>query len=164
MKLIDADRLRAVVGEIRRCHCPRWGSLWAVTEGERGPAAGRLNDLAIHLASAGKHAKVLSAIQEAVTIRRGLAEIAPATYLPDLAGSLNNLGGELAEAGRRTEALIYAQEATQLFRQFAEAVPTVYLPMFAGSLNNLAVILAEIGRYDEACAAKEEAIRIMSAT
>jgi hypothetical protein len=46
----------------------------------------------------------LAASEEAVEVRRRLAQANPAAYLPDLASSLNNLSVDMAEAGRRGDA------------------------------------------------------------
>ena len=79
----------------------------------------------------GRREQALTAAQEAVTIRRRLAETAPDAYLPDLADSLNNLANFLADAGRREEALASAQEAITICRRLAETAPTTYLPDLA---------------------------------
>ncbi|MDQ3151053.1 MAG: tetratricopeptide repeat protein [Actinomycetota bacterium] len=118
-----------------------------------------LSNLAIRLAEVGQRTEALAPAQEAVDIRRRLAETAPAAYLPDLAMSLNNLANHLAEVGQRTEALAPAQEAAQLYRRLAETAPAAYLPNLAASLNNLAIRLAEVGQHDEARAVSEEAAR-----
>ena len=59
-----------------------------------------LNNLSNRLAEAGRREQeALTAINDAVTIRRRLAAANPAAYEPDLASSLNNLSIRLAEAG-----------------------------------------------------------------
>ena len=116
-----------------------------------------LNNLASRLGEVGRRDEALAVAQEAVTIRRQLAEANPAAYLPDLAMSLNNLASRLGEVGRRDEALAVAQEAVTIRRQLAEANPAAYLRDLAMSLNNLASRLGEVGRRDEALAAATEA-------
>ena len=69
--------------------------------------------------------------QEAVTLRRQLAQANPAAHLPDLAASLANLGTQLAGAGRREEALAPAQEAVTLNRKLAQANPAAHTPSLA---------------------------------
>jgi tetratricopeptide (TPR) repeat protein len=64
-----------------------------------------LNNLAVQLAEVGQRQAALAPAQQAVDIRRALAEANPEAYLPDLAMSLNNLAVQLAELGRPTEAL-----------------------------------------------------------
>ncbi|MEU5200940.1 SAV_2336 N-terminal domain-related protein, partial [Streptomyces scabiei] len=61
--------------------------------------------------------EALTAIEEAVGIRRRLAEDNPAAYEPELAASLSNLGNRLAEVGRRGEALTAIEEAVGIRRR-----------------------------------------------
>ena len=117
-----------------------------------------LNNLAIRLAEVGQRQAALQPAQEAVTIRRALAEANPDAYLPDLAMSLNNLAIRLAEVGQRQAALQPAQEAVTIRRALAEANPDAYLPDLAMSLNNLANRLAEVGKSREALEVWTEAI------
>ena len=72
----------------------------------------------------GQRQAALAPAQEAVTIRRQLAEANPDAYLPSLAMSLNNLGVRLSEVGQRQAALAPAQEAANTYRQLAEANPS----------------------------------------
>jgi tetratricopeptide (TPR) repeat protein len=112
------------------------------------------------LSELGRREEALAPTEEAVTIRRRLAEAQPAAYLPDLAGSLNNLGILLSGLGRREEALAPTEEAAALYRRLAEAQPAAYLPDLAGSLNNLGILLSGLGRREEALAATDEAVEI----
>jgi tetratricopeptide (TPR) repeat protein len=75
--------------------------------------AASLDNLAIRLAELGRRDEALAPAEEAVVIRRRLAEANPDAYLPGLAGSLNNLGGRLSGKGRREQALASAEEATR---------------------------------------------------
>jgi hypothetical protein len=59
----------------------------------------------IRLSDLGRREDALAASQEAVDIRRRLAQTRPDAFLPDLATSLNNLGGDLSDLGRREDAL-----------------------------------------------------------
>ncbi|MFE7058885.1 ATP-binding protein, partial [Streptomyces californicus] len=77
----------------------------------------------VDLGEAGRRAEGLDAIQEAVTIRRALAEANPDVHLPNLAKALNNLSVDLGEAGRRAEGLDAIQEAVGHYRALAEANP-----------------------------------------
>ncbi|NNJ59938.1 MAG: tetratricopeptide repeat protein, partial [Dactylosporangium sp.] len=79
--------------------------------------AARLGTLGIRLSEAGRREEALAPTQEAVTIRRRLAEASPGAFLSDLAMSLNNLGNRLSEAGRREEALAPTQEAVTIRRR-----------------------------------------------
>ena len=122
--------------------------------------AGSLNNLSNRLADLGRREEALAAIEQAVTIRRQLAEARPDAFLPDLATSLNNLSNRLADLGRREEALAAIEEAVTIRRQLAEARPDAFLPDLAMSLNNLSIRLADLGRREEALAAIEEAVTI----
>ncbi|MEV0900430.1 tetratricopeptide repeat protein [Actinoplanes sp. NPDC049802] len=112
---------------------------------------------AFRLANAGRHDEALAPSQQAVTIRRQLADTNPAAYLPYLAASLNNLGNRLSELGRRDEALGPSQQAVTIRRQLADANPAAHLPDLAMSLNNLGAMLSALGRRDEALAPSQEA-------
>jgi Tetratricopeptide repeat len=74
----------------------------------------------------GRSEYALAAIQEAVTIRRGLAAARPAAFRPDLASSLNNLSGRLGDLGRREDALAAIQEAVDIRRELAARWPDGY--------------------------------------
>ena len=106
---------------------------------------GRLSEL-------GRREQALAATEEAVTIRRLLAEASPDAYLPDLAASLNNFGRFLSELGRREQALAATEEAVTIRRLLAEASPDAYLPDLAASLTNLGTHLSELGRREQALA------------
>ena len=119
-----------------------------------------LSNLGNRLGDVGRRAEALAAAEEAVAIRRQLAEDSPAAHLSDLAALLTNLGLSLAQAGRRAEALAAVEEAVAIRRQLAEDSPAAHLPDLALSLNNLGVRLAEAGRQAEALAAADEAVAI----
>ncbi len=63
-----------------------------------------LNNQSGCLAGLGRWAEALTAIEEAVVIRRALADGQPDAFLPDLAMSLKNLATILTAAGRHAEA------------------------------------------------------------
>ena len=85
-----------------------------------------LNNQSLRLADLGRREEALAAIQEAVTIRRQLAEARPDAFLPDLATSLNNQSLRLADLGRREEALAAIQEAVTIRRELAARWPDAY--------------------------------------
>jgi tetratricopeptide (TPR) repeat protein len=122
--------------------------------------AGRLNDLGIRLSDLGHREEALAASQEAVDIRRRLAQTRPDAFLPDLASSLNNLGKDLSDLGRREEALAATQEAVDIYRRHAETRPDAFLPDLAMSLNNLGIRLSDLGRREAALAASQQAVDI----
>src|ERR1019366_4601083 len=122
--------------------------------------AGSLNNLGIRLSEAGRREEALAPAQEAVTLRRQLAQANPAAHTPNLAMSLNNLGNQLSGAGRREEALAPAQEAVTLYRQLAQANPAAHPPDLAAALNNLGNQLSGAGRREEALAPAQEAVTL----
>ncbi|MFZ3568774.1 tetratricopeptide repeat protein [Streptomyces sp. BH097] len=119
-----------------------------------------LNNLSIRLGRLGRHEDALTAIEEAVTARRGLAKARPDAYLPDLASSLNNLAVQLARVGRQEQALTAAEEAVTVYRKLAETRPGAHLPDLASTLNNLAIQLGGFGRHEDALTAAEEAVTV----
>ena len=104
-----------------------------------------LNNLSVQQSENGDRAGALTSIQEAVQLRRTLAEARPEVFLPDLAMSLNNLSNQQSDNGDRAGALTSIQEAVQLRRTLAEARPEVFLPNLAATLNNLSVRQSENG-------------------
>ena len=112
-----------------------------------------LERLAGRCQNLGDRIGALAAIEEAVTLRRALAQAAPAVYTPDLAGSLNNLSVQRSENGDRPGALEAIEEAVTLYQALAQAAPAVYTPDLAMSLNNLANRLREAGASADDCLA-----------
>ncbi|MEV0624147.1 hypothetical protein AB0I81_63315, partial [Nonomuraea sp. NPDC050404] len=108
----------------------------------------------------GYRAAALETIQEAVTIRRTLAEASPAAFLPDLAGSLNNLSNRQSDSGYRAAALETIQEAVTHYRTLAEASPAAFLPDLAMSLNNLSIQQSDSGDREAALKSIQEAVTI----
>jgi tetratricopeptide (TPR) repeat protein len=119
-----------------------------------------LNNLAPRLRALGRRDEALQTAQEAVDIRRRLAEISPDTQLPDLAMSLSNLGGILCDCGRSQEAIQALQEAFAIHDHLARTKPSVFLPYVAGDLNNLCLALSDVGRQEEALEAAQNAVNI----
>ena len=117
-----------------------------------------LNALSVRLGDLGRLEDALTAIEEAVTIRRELARARPDVFRPDLAKSLTNLSVYLGELGGPEDALTAIEEATGAYRELAAGRPDVFRLDLARSLNNLAVYLAALGRAEDALTAIEEAI------
>ena len=122
--------------------------------------AGALNMLGYALSALGRREEALEATQEAVELRRRLAQKNPDAFLPDLATSLNNLGAMLSALGRREEALEATQEPVELRRRLAQKNPDAFLPDLAMSLNNLGGDFSALGRREEALEATQEAAEI----
>lgn len=78
--------------------------------------------------------------EEALRIRRQLAQWDPDAYLPYLATTLNDLGILDATQNRTDEARQHYEEALKSYRQLAQGDPDTYLPYLAATLNNLALV------------------------
>jgi tetratricopeptide (TPR) repeat protein len=126
-------------------------------------AARWVSDLAVRLSGVGRREEALATAEQAVRLRRALAEARPDAFTPNLALSLNNLTTMLRGLGRREDALAAAEEAVRLCRALAVARPDAFTPNLATSLNNLASMLSDLGRREEALAAAEEAVRLCRA-
>jgi tetratricopeptide (TPR) repeat protein len=107
--------------------------------------ASLLNNASVDLVNLGEHEKALTAIQEAVVIRRRLAAANPQAFDPHLAGSLNNLSTCWSGVGDRKQALAAIQEAVKIRRRLAAANPQAFEPGLASSLNNLSGHWRNIG-------------------
>jgi tetratricopeptide (TPR) repeat protein len=114
--------------------------------------------LGIRLSNLGRREDALAASQEAVDIRRRLAQTRPDAFLPDLATSLNNLGGDLSNLGRREDALAASQEAVDIYRRLAQTRPDAFLPDLAMSLGALSGALTAAERHGDAAAATHEGL------
>ncbi|MCG8356528.1 MAG: tetratricopeptide repeat protein, partial [Kiloniellales bacterium] len=136
----------------------------AVAEPKPDDVTQELARIATHLANRlsdlGRREEALTAAQEAVDIRRDLAQAQPDAFKPYLATSLNNLGTMLSHLGRREEALTAAQEAVNIRRDLAQVRPDAFKPDLAMSLNNLGTRLRDLGRREEALTAAQEAVDI----
>jgi tetratricopeptide (TPR) repeat protein len=86
------------------------------------------NHLGVALAALGRHEEALAATQDAVAIRRALADACPDAFRPDLAASLHNLGIRLAALGRYDKALAATEEAVAIRRALADERPAAFLP------------------------------------
>ena len=122
--------------------------------------AGLLLELSNRLGALGRREEALAAIEESVTIRRGLAQARPDAFLPDLAKELDTQSGRLADLGRREEALAAIEESVTIRRGLAQARPDAFLPDLAKALNTQSGRLADLGRREEALAAIEESVTI----
>ncbi len=125
-----------------------------------GHLAARLGTLGIRLSNLGHREEALAASQEAVDIRRRLAQTRPDAFLPHLTNSLNNLGIRFANLGRAEEALAAGQEALDIYRRLAQTRPDTFLPHLAASLTNLGAHFSKLGRSEEALATTQEGVDI----
>ena len=124
-----------------------------------GHLAARLGTLGIRLSNLGHREEALAASQEAVDIRRRLAQTRP-DALAHLTNSLNNLGIRFANLGRAEEALAAGQEALDIYRRLAQTRPDTFLPHLAASLTNLGAHFSKLGRSEEALATTQEGVDI----
>jgi tetratricopeptide (TPR) repeat protein len=122
--------------------------------------AGRVGALGEILHNLGRHEEALAATQEAVDIRRHLAQTRPAASLPALSISLEDLGQILFSLGRQKEALTARQEAVEIDRLLAQTRPDIFLPNLTKSLDALGDLLSHLGQHEEALAASQEAVEI----
>ena len=111
-----------------------------------------LDNLAARLSGLGRRKEALTAAEEAVRLRRGLAEARPDAFTPDLAASLNTLANNLSALGGHENSLAAAEEAVSLYRALAEARPEAFTSGLAVSLNTLANSLSYLGQREEALA------------
>lgn len=117
-----------------------------------GPAnrAAALHELSLILRTGGQSAEALAATQEAVAIRRDLAEHNGA-YCAVLADSLNIWAVCLGEGGRHEAALAAAEEAADIRRGLVAADPAnlAYRVALAASLSNQSLRLGDLDRDKE---------------
>ena len=73
-----------------------------------------LNNQSVFLADLGRREEALAAIEEAVTIRRALAQVRPAVFASRYASSLDAQAAILSELGRDSEAKAVQQEAAAI--------------------------------------------------
>jgi tetratricopeptide (TPR) repeat protein len=118
------------------------------------------DELAGRLSNGGLYREALSATQEAIAIRRRLAQSDPAAQEPMLANSLGNLGIDLWTLGRPAEAVDAMTEAVTLYRRRAAAEPGAYEEDLAAELNNLASSLVALERYADALAPATDGVAI----
>jgi tetratricopeptide (TPR) repeat protein len=118
------------------------------------------DELAGRLSNGGLYRDALPATQEAIVIRRRLAQADPAAHEPMLANSLGNLGIDLWALGQSAEALEAMTEAVTLYRRRARAEPGAYEEDLAAELNNLAGALVALERDADALDPAAEAVAI----
>jgi protein O-mannosyl-transferase len=97
--------------------------------------------------------------EEAVKIRRELAQQNPDAYLSYLAITLNDLGSLDLRQKRMDEARQHFEEAAKIRRKLAQQNPDAYLLRLATTLNNLGNVDQLQNRPDEARQDYEEALK-----
>ncbi|PSB23910.1 hypothetical protein C7B82_29470 [Stenomitos frigidus ULC18] len=106
------------------------------------------------------YATAQGSYEEALQIRRTLAESNPRTYLPDVAMTLNNLANLQQAQNDYATAQGSYEEALQIRRTLAAENPRTYLPDVAMTLNNLATLQSDQNDYATAQGSYEEALQI----
>ena len=97
---------------------------------------------------------------EALHIRRRLADANPNTYLPDVAKTLNNLGTLYGNRHDVAAAQAAFDEALHIHRRLADTNPDTYLLDVARTLNNLGNLYSDRHDVAAAQAAYDEALHI----
>ncbi|KAJ7438345.1 hypothetical protein FB451DRAFT_166695 [Mycena latifolia] len=120
--------------------------------------ANSLHSVGVVLYYLGHNEAEMHADEEAVRLRRKLAETDP-RIIKDLAKSLRNLAVDLRAATHYEDALRADEEAVEIRRELAKMDPTITKDL-AHSLNNLGVDLRNVGRHKDAVAADEEAVEL----
>lgn len=116
--------------------------------------------LADRLDCAGRHDEALSAITDAVRIRRALAGLSLPVVQSDLARSLLTMASQLTQLGRHEDALAAIEESLGIYRNLAEHEPGVYRHNVAMALEHLGNCLSRLSRHSEALATAQDAVRI----
>jgi hypothetical protein len=119
-----------------------------------------LNNQSAGRAGLNEPEKALEAINEAVTIRRHLADNHPDAYLPDLAASLNNQSAQLARLHEKEKALKAIEDGIAIYRTLVKAHPDTYFPDLATSLLNQSNRLDEFDWKKDALTATAEVVTI----
>ena len=102
---------------------------FAEETGKAAPAAPPVPDLlGNRLSDLGRREEALQVTEEAVALRRELADRRPDAFLPNLARSLNNLGEILSALGRWEEALQATEEAFRILAPFFLQHPAALIP------------------------------------
>jgi Tetratricopeptide repeat len=120
-----------------------------------------LHNHALCLTATGLHDAAGNEIDEAVRIRRRLAETNPDRFKPLLARSLNNQSEAQAQLQRADEALATMEEAVVIDRELISRHPDRFAADFAESLHHLAVRLNAMGRPTDAMPYVEEGLEIV---
>jgi tetratricopeptide (TPR) repeat protein len=118
------------------------------------------NNLAILYSDTQRLGEAEGAYNEALEIRRRLAEKNPEAYEPYVATTLNNLAILYSDTQRLGEAEGAYNEALEIRRRLAEKNPEAYEPYVANILNNLAILYSDTQRLGEAEGAYGEALEL----
>ncbi|MEM8602117.1 MAG: tetratricopeptide repeat protein, partial [Bacteroidota bacterium] len=127
----------------------------------RSRLADALNTLGIRFSNLGRREDALTATEEAVTIRRRLAQRNPDAFEPDLAMSLNNLGIRFSNLGRREDALTATEEAVALYQRLAQRNPDAFEPNLANALWTLGNVYNAFDQHETALDPLSESLHVL---
>ncbi len=119
-----------------------------------------LNNLGLLLSDQNELIEAKKDYEEALLIRRKLAEKNPEIYLSDVAMILNNLANLLSDQNELTGAKKDYEEALLIYRELADKNPDVHVPDVAMILNNLGVLLMNQDELIDAKKVYEEALLV----
>jgi tetratricopeptide (TPR) repeat protein len=134
----------------------------AKLRGNNGDVARTLNGLAALDAVQNRPEAARKGYEEALKIRRELAQKNPDTYLPDVAQTVSNLAVLDTNQNRQEAARKEYEEALKIRRELAQKDPDTYLPVVARTLSNLAGLDQNQNRMEAARKGYEEALKIYS--
>lgn len=100
--------------------------------------------------------------EEALSLRRALAEQEPETYEPDVAATLHNLGVVRSDLRKLNEAESAYEEALSQYQSLAEREET-YRSNVALVLDGLGIVQRELGKPSEAESAHQAALELRTA-
>lgn len=100
------------------------------------------------------------AFEEALSIRRALANSSPLQFLSDVAITLNNLSCLYDVTGKNAESEAAHKEALVIRRVLVSMNPAAHSSDLAVTLNNMALLFTRLKRYEEAEGAYTESLFI----
>jgi tetratricopeptide (TPR) repeat protein len=104
-----------------------------------------LSNLGVRLSDLGRREPALQAAQEAVDIRRRLAQDRPDAFLPDLARSLGVLGTCLAADVRLGEAVAAFAESVRTLAPAFSRLPQAFAPLMRALVSDYLTHVKELG-------------------
>ena len=109
-----------------------------------------------------EYEKAITFYEEALHIRRRLADEKPDVYLPDLAKSLFSMACCLENMKNYDEAINIIGESTCIFRELEKKDSDKYSEKLCSSLKEMADILFKLGRNEEAEKIKSEVEKLQN--
>ncbi|MGA3082031.1 MAG: tetratricopeptide repeat protein [Terracidiphilus sp.] len=122
--------------------------------------AATLNNLGLLYSDTKDMKQAEKVYDEALAIRRKLAQAKPGAYRPDFAATLINLANLYSDTQRMKQAEEAFAEALAVYRKLAQANPGAYRPDVAATLDNLANLYCVTQRMNQAEEAYTETLGI----